>query len=186
MTTFRQEYERRLAGPWSDIQDQLEALYDRACRYPGVRVAEFGVRSGESTSAFLAAAEVTGGHVWSWDVQEPQVPGWWHTSGLWTFTRGNSLGAVLAGPVDLLFIDTAHEYDATKAELSRLAPAVRAGGRVLLHDTKLDRRGFDPLAVARALDDWCPAHGLTWRELGGYYGLGEITISGRIPRARQG
>jgi predicted O-methyltransferase YrrM len=177
MTSFLAEYERRLAGPWSDIQDQLALLYDRACRYPEVQVAEFGVRTGESTAAFLAAAELTGGgHVHSWDTADPRVPAWWHDSPLWTFTRQDSAAADIPGLVDVLFIDTSHDYQATLGELDRHAHAVRSGGLILLHDTKLADPPFDPLAVARALDAWCPPRGLEWDELGGHYGLGQITI----------
>lgn len=175
MPPFSAEYQARLAGPWTDIQDQLPLLYERACRYPGVQVAEFGVRTGESTAAFLAAAEHAGGRVWSCDTDPPRVPAWWHDSPLWTFTRASSLDA---GPraADVLFIDTSHEYEATIAELARHVPAVRPGGLVLCHDTRLADPPFEPYAVARALDAWCAEAGLSWAELGGRYGLGEITL----------
>jgi len=176
MPRFAEEYAARLAGPWTDIQDQLEMLHKRARSYPGVRVAEFGVRTGESTAAFLAAAEAADGHVWSFDVDPPQVPGRWLRSPLWTFTRCSSLAAEPPA-VDVLFIDTSHEYEATLAELRHLVPAVLPGGLVLMHDTKLDRPGFDPCAVARALDTWSAETGIAWHELGGHYGLGEIFIS---------
>lgn len=171
------EYSRRLAGPWSDIQDQLPLLFERAARYPGVQVAEFGVRTGESTSAFLAAAETLGGHVYSYDQDWPQVPAWWHDSPLWSFSMTSSLEA-LAPAADVLFIDTSHAYEATIAELTRHVPAVRPGGLVLCHDTRLADPPFEPYAVARALDDWCGETGREWVELGGRYGLGEVTIPG--------
>jgi len=176
--SFTAEYQARLAGPWTDIRDQLALLHLTAAGYPWPRICEFGVRTGESTCAFLAAAEQAGGHVWSWDVAEPQVPGHWLASPLWTFTRGRSETARLPG-CDILFIDTSHEHAQTLAELRHLAPAVLAGGRILLHDTKLDDPPFEPLAVARAADDWCKEAGRSWRELGGRYGLGEIVIEER-------
>ena len=175
MSEFKAEYHARLAGPWSDIQDQLPLLYGRACRYPGVKVAEFGVRTGESTAAFLAAAEAVGGHVWSYDVDEPSVPSWWVSSGRWTFTRASSLAAT-PPPCQVLFIDTSHAYADTVAELCRLVPLVQPGGVVLCHDTKLTHAPFEPLAVARALDDYCAETGREWSELGGMLGLGEILI----------
>jgi predicted O-methyltransferase YrrM len=174
---FAAEYARRLAGPRTDILDQLPLLHERACRYPGVRVAEFGVRTGESTSAFLAAAEQAGGHVWSFDINPPRVPPWWHDSGLWTFTRTSSLNPALGPPeCDVLFLDTSHAYDDTVAELGRLVPAVRPGGLVLCHDTRLTDPPFEPYAVARALDAWCEQAGRSWAELGGRYGLAEIAL----------
>jgi predicted O-methyltransferase YrrM len=174
---FLAEYEARLAGPWTDIQDQLPMLYERACRYPRVRVLEFGVRTGESTSAWLAAAELTGGSVRSYDIETPAVPAWWRELDRWCFTQGSSLDAQPgAGECDVLFLDTSHAYDDTLRELARWVPHVVPGGLVLCHDTQLTGPPFEPLAVARALDGYCASTGLEWRELGGHYGLGEITI----------
>jgi hypothetical protein len=178
---FLAEYEARLAGPWTDIQDQLPMLYERACRYPRVRILEFGVRTGESTSAFLAAAERMRGRVRSYDIDAPQTPAWWQGLDSWCFTRGSSLDAQPgAGECDVLFIDTSHGYDATLRELARWVPHVVPGGLVLCHDTKLADPPFEPYAVARALGAYCGSTGLEWRELGGHYGLGEIEI-GRLP-----
>ena len=175
MSSFTGEYQGRLAGPWTDIIDQLPLLFERACRYDKVRVAEFGVRTGESTAAFLAAAERTGGLVCSYDVAWPQVPEWWHRSPHWAFANMSSLDAVTEA-VDVLFIDTSHAYGETMAELRRHVPSVKPGGLVLMHDTKLDRPPFEPYAVARALDDYCAETGRAWSELGGMLGLGEILI----------
>lgn len=179
---FHQDYEARLTGPWTDIQDQLPILYERACRYQVPRILEFGVRTGESTAAFCAAAARRGGHVWSYDIAAPQVPAWWWDTGIWSFFRQSSLDAA-AGPgdVDVLFLDTGHTYEDTVRELRRWVPAVAPGGRVLCHDTLLDTPGFEPFAVADALRDYCAETHRTWIELGGRFGLGEI----RIPKEGQ-
>jgi predicted O-methyltransferase YrrM len=171
------EYRDRLTGPWTDIQDQLPMLYERACRYPRVRILEFGVRTGESTSAFLAAAEFADGTVRSYDVAAPAVPAGWQELDRWSFTRGSSLEAhPEAGECDVLFIDTSHDYEDTLRELVRWVPHVVPGGLVLCHDTKLADAPFVPRAVAAALDAFCGLSGLEWAELGGHYGLGEIKI----------
>jgi len=167
-------------------------LFERASRYDHVRVCEFGVRTGESTSAFLAAAEAAGGAVWSYDIDEPHVPSWWLSSPLWSFTRASSLEAAVP-QCDVLFIDTSHTYSDTFEELRRLVPLVAPGGLVLCHDTKLSRPPFEPLAVARALDGYCAETGRAWLELGGEFGLGEIQVPGRraagtsaaLPRVRR-
>ena len=57
--TFLEEYQRRL-GEWSDVQYCMPWMLDTATGYEEVRVLELGVRSGNSTSAFLAAAETRG------------------------------------------------------------------------------------------------------------------------------
>jgi predicted O-methyltransferase YrrM len=173
--TFTAEYETRRDGPETDIRDHLRYLHDTARKYPRVRVLELGTRTGESTSAFLAAAEKTGGHVWSVDVDGPQVPGHWLESALWTFTCGDDMAAVLPQPVhvDVLFIDTSHAYGHTIAELYKFVPRVMPGGVVLLHDTEW-RPPDHP--VAQALDTYCAEMNWKWRNHPGSFGLGEIEI----------
>jgi hypothetical protein len=70
MTSFAAEYEQR-CREWSDIVDHLPRLYDEVTRYREPQIIELGVRSGNSTAAFLAAVEKVGGHLWSVD---PMVP----------------------------------------------------------------------------------------------------------------
>ena len=63
------EYRRRCDTD-SDIREYLPLLHGYARLYPGVKVLEVGVRSGNSTVAFLAAALFAGGHVWSVDIED--------------------------------------------------------------------------------------------------------------------
>src|SRR5579863_2284361 len=85
----------------------------------------------------------------------------------------------LPAKVDVLFLDTSHTYAHTLVELARFVPMVAPGGVVLVHDTALetpgDAPGEPPYPVAKALDEYCAKTGLTWKEHGGIYGLGEIT-----------
>ena len=183
--TLHGEYLYRL-GPWSDIRAEMPLLYEAAACYPQVKVLELGVRTGNSTVAFLAAAEEAGGHVWSVDLEPPHAPqDQWTGSGRWTFIQGDDLKiapleetpGVPLRP-DVLFIDTSHEYDHTLAELRRYVPLVAEGGVVLMHDTLLtwDHREY---RVAEALDTFCAETGLSWTELSeGRYGLGEIRKPG--------
>lgn len=180
--TFAEQFQAPLDGPWTDIQRHLPYLYQAACRYPAVRVLELGVRDGQSTRAFLAAAEKTGGHVWSCDISEPQVPAGWAGSGLWTFTRGDDRRLAHDRPVDVLFVDTSHEYQHTLHELDRFMPLVVPGGTALFHDTQWGTwrdacavpGAYGP--VACALDTWCEQRGLTWALHPGSFGLGEIRV----------
>lgn len=174
------EYLARLAA-WSDIQAQMPLLYEAAVLYPGVKVLELGVRNGNSTVTFLAAAEEAGGHVWSVDTGPPQADtSAWEASGRWTFTQGDDLAVIpeespgVPLRPDVLFIDTNHEYEHTLAELRRFVPLVAAGGVVLMHDTLLtwDHPEYQ---VAKALDTFCAETGRTWAEISeGQYGLGMI------------
>ena len=84
---------------------------------------------------------------------------------------------VLAGLpaiADVVFIDTAHTYDHTLAELRAYAPRAPL---VLLHDTQFVNgadAGTPTGPVARALDDYCAEAGLTWVNRPGSYGMGCI------------
>lgn len=174
--SFAEEYAARLAQ-WSDVQYCMERMYGTALCYPEGAVLELGVRSGNSTSAFLAAAEKTGGHVWSVDTVPPEVPRHWAGSDLWTFVQGDDL--TLEPPVtafDVVFIDTSHHYAHTLTELRRFVPAVKPGGRVLLHDTLLAHvDGEDlPFPVTLALATFCGETGRGWTEYGGPTGFAEI------------
>lgn len=181
---LRTEYEAR-AGQWSDIQGHLPTLHEAVAARPGARVLELGVRWGTSTACLLAAAEEVDGHVWSVDIAQPAVPDWWAGTGRWTLTVGDDLDPAVAAAqpaeVDVLFLDTSHVYEHTLAELAEYVPRVVPGGAVLCHDTELKRPDAapadgPPFPVARALDEYCAAHGLAWENWAGSYGLGVIRI----------
>ena len=94
LTTVRDGYLDRLSR-WSDVQEYLPFFYETARSYPGVRVLELGTRKGNSTLAFLAAAEAVNGHVWSADITDvARDPGgmlpWARVPG-WTFTCGDDM-----------------------------------------------------------------------------------------------
>lgn len=175
--TFLEEYHAR-AGSWSDVQYCMPRMLETALRYPAVTVLELGVRSGNSTSAFLAAAEKVQGHVWSADTQPPDVPAHWHDSGLWTFVQGDDL--TLEPPADafdVVFIDTSHFCQHTLAELRKYVPLVKPGGTVLLHDTLLGHVDGEPLPfpVTLAVAAFCAETGRGWTEHGGRTGFAEIS-----------
>lgn len=167
----------------SDIIEYLPLLYGYVRLYKSARVQEIGTRTGNSTLAFLAAAEVVGGHVWSVDIDRdvpgnPNGMGPFRHSPLWTFTCGDSIDPGVAGcqpeQIDVLFIDSEHGFVQTLAELRTYAPRLVAGGTALLHDTRL---AFDNYGVRHALDDYCAERNLVWHDLPGDYGLGVFHAS---------
>lgn len=174
--TFADEYAERVAQ-WSDVQYCMPAMLEAARSRPFCWVLEVGVRSGNSTAAFLAGVEESRGHVWSVDMDVPQVPGHWHGSALWTFVQGDDLTVQPPEDTfDVVFIDTIHTYLHTLAELGRFIPLVKPGGTVLLHDTMLEKVDGEEkrFPVAAALDAFCDKTGRNWVEHGGEYGFGEI------------
>jgi predicted O-methyltransferase YrrM len=176
------EYGQR-AATWSDIVDWLPTLHDTVAAYPQATVVELGVRSGNSTAAFLLAVAEVDGSLWSADIADPRVPGWWAETGLWTLCIGDDTSDTMLeqapAEVDVLFIDTSHHYEHTLAELRAYVPRVKPGGTVLMHDIELEMpEGYQgpPFPVARAIDDYCAETGLTWERRTGCYGLGIIKI----------
>ncbi len=182
VTTLHDGFADRLSK-WSDIWEYLLFLYDTARSYPDVRVLELGTRTGNSTMAFLAAAEAAGGHVWSGDVTDVSRDLRLGGVSLWTFVHGDDMDpavqARFPGEVDVFFLDTSHEYEHTLAELRAYMPRVAEGGVALFHDTNLTGWGGNPPVkdqpeVRQALDAWCAETGLSWENLPGEYGLGVI------------
>jgi predicted O-methyltransferase YrrM len=181
-------YKDRLSRP-SDIQEYLSFLYEQARSRPGVRVLELGTRKGNSTLAFMAGAKEAGGHVWSVDIanvirdSEGMMP--WAGVSQWTFICGDDMDeavqAQLPAEVDVLFIDTSHEYEHTLAELRAYMPRLASGGIALFHDTNIiGWPGYvrDIPPVRQALDEYCEEASLIWQNLAGEYGLGVIQNDG--------
>ena len=191
VTTLHQAYLDRVSR-WSDIQEHMPCLREAARSYPKARILELGSRTGNSTLAFLAGAEESDGHVWSCDIDniitrsDGMKP--WANCKRWTFIHGSDMDldiyAKLPREVDVLFIDTSHEYRHTLDELDAYVPRVVKGGVVLLHDTQFlftrpgeIHDGSIP-PVARALDEYCRKTGRKWANLPEGYGLGILEIGG--------
>jgi predicted O-methyltransferase YrrM len=160
----------------SDIVDHLPYLYDQA---QGKQIIELGVRGGNSTAAFLAAIE-DGGHLWSVDILDPQIPADWYKFDRWTFRLGDDLelAGSLPDAIDVVFIDTSHHYNHTMAELNAYTTKLVAGGVVLLHDTELERPygaiGGPAFPVRQAIEDWTAVTGWEFELRPGCNGLGVV------------
>ena len=192
-STMYNDYINKLMGPYTDIRFHLPYLFRIALQYPKARILEIGTRDGNSTSAFLAAAEAVDGVVYSVDIAKPDIPddimSRWMRSRTWEFIRAHSLTVSADLPFDIVFLDGSHELYETMAELRRFHTMIKPGGRLLCHDTEwvgLDdssnqwmrsegQIGYGP--VAWALDWFCREHvteGWTWFNHLGSFGLGEM------------
>lgn len=155
-------------GRWSDIQAHLVRLYNRS---HGI-VVELGVRHGVSTSALLAGVHMSGGDLFSIDL-DPNCFQIFDGQPHWYFMCGDSVAEAAnfhSAWVDLLFIDTEHTYEKTLAELQAWGPKMKPGGTIFLHDT--DDGGTYP-GVRRAMIEWCGFEKQYWFYPESY-GLGEI------------
>lgn len=108
-------------------------------------IVELGVREGSSTIAFLSALENNKkGRLWSADLDpimdslatELINNGLWD---YWYFWQGDSVDFsefhFSDKQVDMIFVDTSHEYDQTVKEIAAWTPKLKVGGRMIFHDT---------------------------------------------------
>ena len=164
----------------SDIYEHLPVFVELVHDVNAKKVIELGTRTGVSTIAWLYALEETGGHLWSVDIDAaPPIGTYPH----WTFVQGDDMDSDVYGQlpydVDVLFIDTSHDYTHTLRELNLYRWLVRPGGVILLHDTELPHpEGVigPPYPVKKAVNEFCAAEGLTWENRPNCWGLGIIEV----------
>lgn len=138
---------REKARTRTDISDHLETLYRLVIQHHCQLVMELGVRTGDSSTAFERAVRKTGGWLISVDIDDTTF----HSDyDRWRFVRSDDIDfardfSAFAGregcpqQVDLLFVDTTHEYEQTVAELDAWMPLLSPSGLLVLHDTNMKR-----------------------------------------------
>jgi hypothetical protein len=180
---------------------QARLLHDRArALEPGDRVVEIGSYRGRSTIV-LAGAVVDGVSLVAIDSHDGdnrgprQVRGVWQEgqSDLDAFqenlkrsqvqdrvkhlrARSDQALSMLDGPVDLLYIDGAHQFRAARADIKEWGARVPLGGTMLVHD------GFSSIGVTLALlsEQACSDR---WRYAGR---AGSLVEYRRVPAGRLG
>ena len=164
----------------ADTSDCVQILYDVAVSMPAYRILELGVRTGVSTVALLLAAKQVNGHLWSVDVDScVRAVKTVKDNGLdsyWTFMIGddrNLLPNFLENSMDMIFVDTSHQYEHTLMELRLCDRILRKDGVILLHDTV----GRDYPDVMKAVSVFLreQQEKYVFKELGSRYGLGMLT-----------
>lgn len=142
----------------SDIHEHLPTLQRYASQ--SKVVAELGVRWVVSTWAFLNS---TAERVYSYDVKEyPEVEECRKVCAEegkhWEFVLESSLTATLPPDVDMLFVDTLHNYMQVKLELERHADSVRK--YIAFHDTFAFRTvGMDSgEGIYKAIEEFMAGH----------------------------
>ena len=124
-----------------DISHHLPLLFFLVVEFRLKNIVELGTRTGNSSLTLLEAAQYVGGRVLSVDIQPClEAQRRIHKTNLahlWTFIHANDLELeldLIPRPIDLLFVDTNHQYQTTIQELNRYGPLVRTGSWIVLHD----------------------------------------------------
>ena len=128
----------------TDIHEHLITLYDLVLELDAQVVVELG--AGQSTYALCAGVNVTKGHLWSIDIYHTSLVQGGPPEGSdlskepnFTFLHTDDIRAAIGWDrkIDLLFIDTSHQYEHTKKELETWGIFVKIGGKIAMHDTVL-------------------------------------------------
>lgn len=176
--TLAEHYERLCRTP-SDIVEHLPRFVELVRELDAKHVIELGTRSGVSTIAWLYALEGRG-RLTSVDIDpRPDIGDYEH----WTFIQGDDCdSSVIAQlePAEIVFIDTSHLYGHTLRELTIYRRLVRPGGRIVMHDTMLERPDGAPVRprypVMTALSEFVMAEQLKWSNDPKCWGLGEVWL----------
>lgn len=137
----------RHAQKRSDISDHLPVLFAESLPVQPSLIVELGVRGGESTFAFERVAALCGSKLVSVDIDDcvkaSKYPDWQFVKnddiafagrfGEWCRQRG------IIPSIDILFIDTSHEFDHTVQELVHWFPFLSDRAKVFFHDTNMKR-----------------------------------------------
>jgi hypothetical protein len=135
--------------PPSDITDHLPTLFCEVLKVAPSLVVELGTRGGESTKALLRAASIAGANMLSVDLSDcSKVVDASEFNKVWRFVQADDL--VFAGEfkdwcsendfplsIDVLFIDTSHQYEHTRHEIQAWFPLLSGKGKVIFHDTNM-------------------------------------------------
>ncbi len=136
---------RRKALEDSDISDHLETLFLESLSVRPKLIVELGVRTGQSTFVFERVAKLCNSFLVSVDIEKQLASSSWHK---WSFIQEDDVtladrfegwckGKGIDPKVDVLFIDTSHEYNHTKQEIAKWFPLLSPGAKIFFHDANV-------------------------------------------------
>ena len=123
----------------------LPIVWSICRKYQNGVFAEIGTRAAVMTSVMGIAARDVGGRVYTMDISdEHHEQAVYHVNNggmaeLVTFIHADSQKNDFPEPIDVLFIDGDHSYEAVKADYLRHAPNVKDDGIILFHDPCADK-----------------------------------------------
>ena len=157
----------------TDIASHLRNMFLYTVSSQPDLIVELGTKKGFSAYALSRAAIVTGATFVSVDNRDFSKALSWDQ---WIFVQMDDIEFArqfptwcserqLESTIDVLFIDTSHTYEHTKAEIAAYFPLLSSRGRVMFHDTNcsdwylrrnltIDRSYDSKRGVIRAIEDY--------------------------------
>lgn len=145
----------RWATASSDIHDHLATIFGETVAARPRLIVELGTRDGISTRALLAAAEISDAHLLSIDVADCSRLGLpERLRARWTFVCAEDVAFAdepfaafcaarnLPPFADVVFVDTSHAYEHTRAEIEKWTRRLSPQGIMLFHDTNMGNGWF--------------------------------------------
>lgn len=145
LRSFDEVVERSLTR--TDISDHLTTLFLESLAVRPSLIVELGVRGGESTFVLERIARLYRAKLVSVDIADCS-----HVSSYpdWVFVKSDDIVFAqkfpswcreqgIAGSVDVLFIDTSHEFEHTLAEITNWFPFLSDRCKVFVHDTNMKK-----------------------------------------------
>lgn len=138
------EIEQHAETP-TDISDHLVTMFEEALTSHPRLIVELGVRGGESTFVFERVSRLCRSSIISVDIDDCLQASNYDK---WLFVHQDDILFAAAFPdfclargiepiIDVLFIDTSHEYQHTVEEIRCWFPFLAEHGKVFFHDTNL-------------------------------------------------
>lgn len=129
----------------TDISDHLLTLFHESMELQPGLIVELGVRGGESTFVFERVARLCGAHLISVDIEDCLSASHYPE---WIFVQRDDvrfadefvdfcLERGIDPQIDVLFIDTSHQYEHTCEEIRLWFPHLAPRCKVFFHDTNL-------------------------------------------------
>ncbi|MEK7213617.1 MAG: class I SAM-dependent methyltransferase [Patescibacteria group bacterium] len=129
----------------TDISDHLETLFIESLVVKPKLIVELGVRTGQSTFVFERVAKLNDAYLISVDIAPQQNKTSWHRS---NFIQKDDILVAdefrdlckrnnLIPQIDVLFIDTSHEYNHTKREIAKWFPFLSKRSIIFFHDANV-------------------------------------------------
>lgn len=160
--------------PKGSINKHLLLIYSLVVGLNASRVLELGI--GSTTRTLRAAMKVTGGKVYSCDIDRERfsdlLEGNYDDWELHLCSSTEFL-SVMKPPFEFAVHDGAHDYEQTRKDLEAIFPMMRQFGLVCIHDTQGETSGREMVA---ALKDAVKNYSVSYIHLPYNYGLTIVRI----------